>query len=440
MPIDFKLPNLGEGVDAGDVVGVSVKAGDSITRGQSMLEVETNKAVMDVPAPADGIITAVAVKVGDKVKPGQVVLQYEAGAGAETPSKTVKREGSDAPAEQAGRASVPPASAVQPLPAPAPAPAKVPSGPAASEAASLPPRGGIVPASPSVRKFARELGVDLAAVPGSGPGGRVLEQDVKDYVKRVLAGGGGGGGGTGFVQPKLPDFTQWGAVEVFPLKGVRKATAEGMARSWALVPHVTQFDLADVTGTEAARKKFQDTRKGRPGKITMTILAIKAVTKVLAEFPHFASSLDMHSGQIFQKAYRHIGVAVDSPSGLMVPVVRDCDKKSLQELAVEVETLAEKVRSRKISLAEMQGGVFTITNLGGIGGTFFTPIVNWPEVAILGISKTRQELQMVDGKIEVRLVMGLSLSYDHRVIDGADGARFLRRVCEVLGNPFELVN
>jgi pyruvate dehydrogenase E2 component (dihydrolipoamide acetyltransferase) len=203
---------------------------------------------------------------------------------------------------------------------------------------------------------------------------------------------------------------------------------------------VTQFDLADITGTEAARKKFQDARKGQPGKITMTILALKAVTKVLAEFPHFASSIDMTTGQIYQKAYRHIGIAVDSPNGLMVPVIRDTDKKNLSELATDVEALAEKVRSRKISLDEMQGGVFTISNLGGIGGTFFTPIVNWPEVAILGISRGRQELQMVDGQIETRLMLGLSLSYDHRVIDGADGARFLRRVCEVLSNPFELVN
>jgi len=203
---------------------------------------------------------------------------------------------------------------------------------------------------------------------------------------------------------------------------------------------VTQFDLADITGTEAARKKFSDSRKGQPGKVTMTILAIKAVTRALAEFPHFASSIDMARGEVVQKAWRSIGVAVDSPSGLMVPVIRDTDRKTLSELAVDVETLAEKVRSRKISLEEMQGGVFTISNLGGIGGTFFTPIVNWPEVAILGISKARQELQMVDGQIEARLMLGLSLSYDHRVIDGADGARFLKRVCEILANPFELVN
>jgi pyruvate dehydrogenase E2 component (dihydrolipoamide acetyltransferase) len=282
------------------------------------------------------------------------------------------------------------------------------------------------------------LGVDLHNVSASGSQGRVLEDDVKAYVKRVVASGGTGGGG-GVSQPNLPDFNKWGAIEKNPLKGVRKATAEGMQRNWALIPHVTQFDQADITGTEAARKSFMNSRKGQPGKITMTILAIKAVTKVLGEFPHFASSIDMSKGEIIQKSYRSIGVAVDSPSGLMVPVVRDTDKKSLSELAIELEGLAEKVRSRKISLDEMQGGVFTISNLGGIAGTYFTPIVNWPEVAILGISKAKPELHMVDGQIETRLMMGLSLSYDHRVIDGADGARFMKRLCEVLSNPFELV-
>jgi len=400
MAKDFKLPNLGEGVESGDVVGVSIKAGDSVTKGQTMIEVETNKAVMDVPAPEDGKVVAVNVKSGDKVKPGQVVVTYDAVAGAAAPS---------------------PASA------------------APTNTQSAAPSGTPAPAAPSVRKFAREVGVDLHQVPGSGSGGRISEEDVKAYVKRILAGGSSAGSGPA-AQPKLPDFAKWGTVEKFPLKGVRKATAEGMARNWSLIPHVTQFDQADISGTEAARKKFQDSRKGQPGKITMTILAMKAVTKALAEFPNFASSIDMTSGEVIQKSYRHIGIAVDSPNGLMVPVVRDTDKKDLHQLAVDVEGLAEKVRSRKISLDEMQGGVFTISNLGGIGGTFFTPIVNWPEVAILGVSKARQELQMIDGQIESRLVLGLSLSYDHRVIDGADGARFLKRVCEILGNPFELMN
>lgn len=436
MAKEFKLPNLGEGVDSGDVVGVSIKAGDSVNKGQSMLEVETNKAVMDVPAPEDATIASVTVKVGDKVKPGQIVVTYDGRVGAGLkPAPAIAPATAPAPA-------TPPVAAPKPVsPAPGsgaglkPAPTQAPTGTPVSA-----PTGTPVPASPSVRKFARELGVDLHSVAATGPQGRVLEQDVKDHVKRLMAGGPSAGTGQGMAQPKLPDFSKWGTVEKQPLKGVRKATAEGMARNWGLVPHVTQFDVADITGTEAARKKFADNRKGQPGKVTMTILALKAVTKALDEFPSFASSIDMERGEIIQKSYRHIGVAVDSPNGLMVPVIRDTDKKTLSELAVDVEQLAEKVRSRKISLDEMQGGVFTISNLGGIGGTFFTPIVNWPEVAILGISKSRQELQMVDGQIEARLVMGLSLSYDHRVIDGAAGARFLRRICEIISNPFELVN
>ena len=433
MPKDFKLPNLGEGVDSGDVVGVSVKAGDAITRGQSMLEIETNKAVMDVPAPEDAVIGTLAVKVGDKVKPGQILLSYEPALGASKAAAAPAKAASEKPAPAALQAAPAPVPAPIPAPVPAPSPAAKTAGPDAAAPAA---DGRIVPASPSVRKFARELGVNLALVQASGPQGRVLESDIKEHVKRAMAAGSGSGPAA---PPPLPDFSKWGSVERIPLKGVRKATAEGMARAWAQAPRVTQFDLADITGTESARKRFADNRKGQPGKVTMTILAIKAVTRVLDEFPHFASSLDAAHGEIVKKSWRHIGIAVDSPAGLMVPVLRDADKKNLVEMAVELEGLAEKVRSRRISLDEMQGGVFTISNLGGIGGTFFTPIVNWPEVAILGISKSRQELQMVDGQIEARLMLGLSLSYDHRVIDGADGARFLRRVCEILGNPFELV-
>ena len=445
MALEFKLPNLGEGVDAGDVVGVSVKPGDTVTKGQSMLEIETNKAVMDVPAPANAVISSVAVKQGDKVKPGQVVVTYEPSAGGAAPAAPAPAK-AEAPKPAPAAAPAPASAAPSNTSASGSAPglrgpaAAAPSAPAQAPAANSAPAAtsAAVAASPGIRKFARELGVDLAVVPGTGGGGRILEEDVKNYVKTLLAGPSTGSGQA--AAPPMPDFTKWGAVEKFPLKGVRKATANGLGATWPLMPRVTQFDLADITGTETARKKFSDSRKGQPGKVTMTILAIKAVTKALNEFPHFASSIDMAKGEIIQKKYRNIGIAVDSPNGLMVPVLRDTDHKNLAELAADVETLAEKVRSRKISLDEMQGGVFTISNLGGIGGTFFTPIVNWPEVAILGISKARQELQMVDGQIEARLMLGLSLSYDHRVIDGADGARFLRRVCEILANPFELVN
>jgi pyruvate dehydrogenase E2 component (dihydrolipoamide acetyltransferase) len=440
MAKEFKLPNLGEGVASGEVVGVIVKAGDAITKGETMLEVQTDKAVADVAAPDDGSIVSVAVKVGDKVKPGQVMVTYEAKAnGAPTPSA-----GAAAPAA-APKVAGPATDAAKSAPTVAPNPTALVTAPPEKKGAAPVATGGLVAASPGVRKFARELGVDLTAVTGTGGGGRVLETDVKDYVKRVLAEGDASAGGTatGLAQPQLPDFTKWGAIEKIPLKGVRKATAEGVTRNWNLIPHVTQFDVADITDTELARKKFADKHKGQPGKVTMTILAIKAVTKALGEFPQFASSIDMtggDGGEIIRKSYRHIGIAVDSPNGLMIPVLRDTDKKTLTGLATELEGLAEKVRSRKIALEDMQGAVFSISNLGGVGGTFFTPIVNWPEVAILGISKSRNELQMIDGKIEQRLLMGLSLSYDHRVIDGADGARFLKRVCEILNDPFDLLS
>jgi pyruvate dehydrogenase E2 component (dihydrolipoamide acetyltransferase) len=436
MAKEFKLPNLGEGVAQGEVVAVNVKPGDALIKGEPMLEVETDKAVADVGAPENGTLVSIVVKVGDKVKPGNVIVTYEPGtasAPAAVPAPT-KSEKTAAPAVLA-----PKTAAAVSAPKVAPNPPALTTAPPEKNGAPVA-TGGLVAASPGVRKFARELGVDLTTVTGTGGGGRVLESDVKDYVKRVLAGGGASAGG-GVSQPKMPDFTRWGAVEKIPLKGVRRATAEGMSRNWGLIPHVTQFDVADITATEASRKKLADKRKGQPGKITMTILAIKAVTKALGEFPQFASSIDMTAGEgeLIRKSYRHIGIAVDSPNGLMVPVLRDTDKKGLIELATELEGLAEKVRSRKIALEDMQGSVFTISNLGGIGGTFFTPIVNWPEVAILGISKSRQELQMVEGRIEARLVMGVSLSYDHRVIDGADGARFLKRVVEILSDPFDLL-
>jgi pyruvate dehydrogenase E2 component (dihydrolipoamide acetyltransferase) len=439
MAKEFKLPNLGEGVAQGEVVAVNVKPGDALTKGEPMLEVETDKAVADVGAPENGTLVSIAVKVGDKVKPGNVIVTYEPGAASAPAAKGDTK--SDKPAAPAAKAAAAPRTDAEvSAPKPAPNPIALTTAPPEKHGAPAA-TGGLVAASPGVRKFARELGVDLTAVTGTGGGGRILESDVKDYVKRVLAGGGASAGGGGVSQPKMPDFTRWGAVEKVPLKGVRRATAEGMARNWGLIPHVTQFDVVDITATEATRKKLADKRKGQPGKITMTILAIKAVTKALGEFPQFASSIDMTAGEgeLIRKSYRHIGIAVDSPNGLMVPVLRDTDKKGLTELATELEGLAEKVRSRKIALEDMQGSVFTISNLGGIGGTFFTPIVNWPEVAILGISKSRQELQMVDGRIEARLVMGLSLSYDHRVIDGADGARFLKRVGEILSDPFDLL-
>jgi pyruvate dehydrogenase E2 component (dihydrolipoamide acetyltransferase) len=443
MPKEFKLPNLGEGVDSGDVVNVSVKSGDTVAKGQSLVEVETNKAVMDVPAPEDATVVEVAMKAGDKVKPGDLVIRYEPASGAAPAAAAPAASKAAEAAKPSPAASTPAVAPTEPAaPAarqaqdrPAPAPEAAPAPVGQGTGGALP-----APAAPSVRKFARELGVDLHLVQGSGGGGRILESDVKDYVKRRLSTPAPSQGTGALAQPKMPDFSKWGPVEKQPLKGVRKATAEGMQRAWSLIPHVTQFDIADITGTEAARKKFMDHRKDQPGKVTMTVLAAKAVTKALKEFPNFNASIDMNGQELILKQYVNIGVAVDSENGLMVPVLKQADQKSLVALAVEIGQLAEKVRSRKIQLEEMQGGTFTISNLGGIGGVGFTPIVNWPEVAILGMSRSHEDYVIKDGKAAIRLRMPLSLSYDHRVIDGAAGARFLRRVCEILGNPFELMN
>jgi pyruvate dehydrogenase E2 component (dihydrolipoamide acetyltransferase) len=429
MAAEFKLPNLGEGVDEGEIVGVRFRDGEVFASGAVLFEVETHKAVMEVPAPEAGRIVSIRVATGDKIHPGQVLALVD--------TAPASSEGGSTPAK------VPPTPAAEPAPKPEAAPSapvsapSVPQAPAATPA--VPDKGDDLPAaaSPSIRRLARELGVDLARVKGSGAKGRVVEADVKAYVKAAL--------GASLAEsvpaagiPALPDFSRWGSVVRTPLKGVKKATAEGMSRSWSQIPRVTQFDLADITDTEAARKRFVEARKGQPGKVTVTVLALKAVARAIEAFPHFASSFDAERREVVQKSWRHLGVAVDSPGGLMVPVVRDPERKGLVELAQDLENLAEKVRTRKIALEDMQGSVFTISNLGAIGGTHFTPIVNWPEAAILGISRAREELKLDSGRVVPRLMLGLSLSYDHRLIDGADGARFLRRVCEALENPFEL--
>jgi pyruvate dehydrogenase E2 component (dihydrolipoamide acetyltransferase) len=272
------------------------------------------------------------------------------------------------------------------------------------------------------------LGIDLAQVTASGKNGRVTEDDVKTYVK-ALASGAQAPGRT--AAPSLPDFSKWGTVERQPLEGIRKKTAEQMSLAWSLIPHVTQHDLADITELEAFRKQ-QDTKTTR---LTVTAFALKAAAVALQQFPQFNSSLDIAAGQLIQKRYYHIGVAVDTDRGLLVPVFRDVDKKSVHDLAQELSVVAEKARQRKVGLEDLRGGCFTITNLGGIGGTSFTPIVNWPEVAILGISRGKLQPVYRDGQLAPRLMLPLSLSYDHRVIDGADAARFTRRIAEMLENP-----
>ncbi len=420
MAIEVKLPPLGENVSGGDVLEVKVQVGDQVQSGQTLIEVEAEKSSVEVPSPAAGKIAQIHVKKGEKVKTGQTVVSLE-GTAASAPS----------PAPQAPASPAPAPSASKPEPTPTPAPA-----PTANKPAVVTPPvgdGNIVPAGPATRALARDLGVDLAQVPGSGPMGRVSRDDVKNYIRTVASGGGGGGGGVKV--PPMPDFSKWGPIEEKPVESIRKRTAEHMSLCWSVIPHVTQFDQADVTDIEAFRKQ----QEAKGPKLTVTAFVLKAASIVLRQFPNCNASLDWENKKLIHKNYYHMGVAVDTERGLVVPVLRDVDKKSVFDIGKEMTEIAERARQGKLTPDDMQGGTFTISNLGGIGGTAFTPIVNWPQVAILGLSRSKMVPDWKDGQFIPRLAMPISFSYDHRVIDGADAARFARRLCELLENPMVML-
>jgi pyruvate dehydrogenase E2 component (dihydrolipoamide acetyltransferase) len=468
--IEFTLPNLGEGVAQGDVLRVLVRPGDTVAEEQPVLELETDKATIEVPSSVAGVVKDVLVKPGDKVKPGQAVLRFEESGGAAKAAPKAEDEARDAApakaaaptAEKAG-ASTPTdtqdegeedqetteAAAARDEAARKRAPVvdirgRQPAGAPVAAAATTPvPSTAMAPAAPSVRRVAREIGVDIAQVTGTGPNGRITEDDVKAFAKQILSGLGGGAlapspsmrpGG-----PALPDFTKWGEVERRPMSGVRRKTAEHLSHAWAVIPHVTQFDKADMTVLEELRPKYAAEAERMGGKLTVTAVITKIVATALRRFPQFNSSIDVAAQSIVYKKYVHVGIAVDTEHGLLVPVVRHADQKNVLQIAVEIQGLAEKAKARKLTLDEMSGGSMSITNLGGIGGTAFTPIVNWPEVAILGISRGAVEPVYKDGQIEPRQMLPLSLSYDHRVIDGADAIRFLRWVVEAIEQPFTMM-
>jgi pyruvate dehydrogenase E2 component (dihydrolipoamide acetyltransferase) len=505
---DLTLPELGEQIESGDVLRVLVKPGDTLVKDQPVLELETDKATIEVPSSLAGTVKDIKVKAGDKVKVGQAILSVEEGNGAGASTKQADAKAAPAQAgevapkqteSQAGPAraddAAPKQTGLKSGPAKAEAgddsvgansSSKMPDGgmeqhvvgekratgdkagvkdpnigPEAAAKDEAPARGTNVvdisrgarvaaepeepgtpelppaPAAPSVRRMARELGVDINDVPGSGPSGRISVEDVKSHAKRLLAGGGRTGGAAGG-QVSLPDFSRWGPVERTPMRAVRRKTAEHLSAAWATIPHVTQFDLADITGLEELRKKYAKQVEAAGGNLTVTAIAVKIAAAALRVFPQFNASIDMAADEIIIKKYVNIGVAVDTDRGLLVPVIRDADRKNIVQLSVELAQLSEKARTRKIALEEMQGGCFSISNLGGIGGTYFTPIVNAPEVAILGISRARMEPVHKDGGFVPRLMLPLSLSYDHRAIDGADGIRFLRWIAEALEQPFLL--
>jgi len=432
VSFEFKLPELGENIATATIVGVLVSVGDQIKSGQPVLELETDKAVLEVPSDVGGTVTAVHVKAGQEIGIGQLLLTLEEGGAAEAAT-------SSAPAAEAAPAKAPEAAAkpVEPAKPAAEPPAAEPAKPASAPAPAPEPAapGEAAAAAPSVRRFARELGVEAADVAGSGPSGRVTMEDVKAHVR---AGAGGRAAAAPAAAP-LPDFSKWGPVQREKMSNVRRATARAMGQSWSTIPMVTQFDKADITELEQQRAQYGKRAEAAGGKLTPTAIILKVVAAALKRFPQFNASIDMASEEIVTKQYVHVGVAVDTDRGLLVPVLRDVDQKNVIQLAVELNQIAQKARDRKLGLEDMQGGCFTISNLGGIGGTGFTPLVNGPEVAILGVSRGSTEPVWVDGQWQPRLMLPLSLSYDHRLIDGADGARFLRWVCEALEKPFLLM-
>ena len=422
--IDFTLPEVAEGVEQIDVVEVHVSVGDSVSVGTVICEAETGKSVAEIESQHDGTITAVHIAAGDSVSIGSKLVTIDAQVSGSAPA---------APAAAAPSQATP-----SPAPAAKPAATSKPAAPIAS-ATSADGRAP-APAGPATRRLARKLGVDLYQVSGSARGGRITIEDVEAYVhgRMTSAAPSGGGMSLGIAAPQpLPDFSKFGPVEEEKLNKVYQAAAANLSTAWITIPHVTQHNLADITELEAARKRYVKDNSDKP-KITMTAIMIKAVVGALRTFPRMNSSIDVESGHLILKKYYNIGVAVDTPNGLVVPVIRNCDQKNVLQVAAELTELAIKARDRKLKPEDMQGASFTITNLGGIGGTYFTPIVNPPEVAILGMSRGQKELHLEDGKVVERLMLPLSMSYDHRAINGADAARFIVKLSGSLTNFFEL--
>ena len=431
MAREFKLPDLGDGVETGDVVSILVAVGDAIEVDQGIIELETDKALIEVPSEVAGTVASVNVSEGDSISPGTVVITVDESADG-APAPAAEPEAAPEPT-QVGTPT--PASSETPAPAPpeTPAPAPETETKAPALAASRPDSDGTIPAAPATRRFARELGVNLQGVPGTGPGGRIVKDDVQEHVKGVMAGGGfaAAAGPT----PVLPDFSKWGPIERQPLPKIRQVIARNLTTAWTQIPHVTQFGSADVTDLEAFRQRNKAAAEALGAKLTPTVLVLKAIVTALKAFPQFNASLDSATNEVILKKYINLGIAVDTERGLLVPVIKDVDRKNIYELAAELGDIGEQTRTNKISPDDLQGGTFTITNLGSLGGSSFTPIVNHPEVAILGIGRGHQEAVVFDGRIEPRLMMPLCLSYDHRVVDGADAVRFVNKLIESLQNP-----
>jgi pyruvate dehydrogenase E2 component (dihydrolipoamide acetyltransferase) len=430
--VEVKVPDIGDFKDV-EVIEVLVRPGDTVAREQSLITVESDKASMEIPSPAAGIVQSLLVRIGDKVSQGSPILMLEAAdaAAAVTPA---------APPAAPPPAAPPPAAATASPPSTAYAVDMV-ARPQVAEAGTA--AGAKPHASPSVRKFARELGVDLTQVGGSGPKGRITHDDVREYVKRALAGGtrpaaapaaGAGAGGLSVIAWPQVDFAKFGPIERVEMSRIRKLSGPNLARNWVMIPHVTNHEDADVTDLEAFRVQLNKENERSGVKVTMLAFLIKACVAALKKFPDFNSSLAPEGDAIIRKNYWHIGFAADTPNGLVVPVVKDADKKGIFEIAQETAALAAKARDGKLAIGEMQGGTFSISSLGGIGGTYFTPIINAPEVAILGVCRATTKPVWNGSAFVPRLILPLSLSWDHRVVDGASAARFNAYLASLLAD------
>jgi pyruvate dehydrogenase E2 component (dihydrolipoamide acetyltransferase) len=442
MAREFKLPDLGEGIHEGEVVAVLVSVGDRVTDGMPVLVIETDKATTEIPSPVNGFVHEIRVKPGDIIKVGDVLMVFIGEGEAETDRKLKRGEGAEV-------VEGPEVTSKGAMPSPSAATAPDEAGPKGDE--------GPIIAAPSTRRLARELGVDLRLVSASGPGGRVTPEDVRAFaetlkhvVEPAVAPESAGGDAPQVEAlpavvaiPSLPEFGRWGPVSRDPLRSVRRTTAKRMTLAWSQVPHVTHQDGVDITELEAFRRRHKEQIEVHQGTLTLTVFAMKAVVAALKAHPRFNASLDVEREEIILKHYYHIGVAVDTERGLIVPVVRDVDRKSIMELAVELNDLVARSRAGTVERGELAGGTFTITNIGILGGTAFTPIVNYPEVAILGMGRARLQ-PVVKGDLEhfevlPRLMLPLILGFDHRVVDGADAARFLGMLMDALSSPEELL-
>ncbi|MGE0481640.1 MAG: dihydrolipoamide acetyltransferase family protein [Phycisphaerae bacterium] len=458
---EFKLPDLGEGVHEGQIVSVLVKEGDPIQEFAPMLEVETDKAAVEIPSPRTGVISKLLCKPGQVVKVGEtLVVIDDASSGAArsaAPAKSAEKPAAEVASAPAARTAA--ASEVRSAPAQTGVAARVAdgrhtgAGTAVAASAQTVSRDGPASAAPVVRKLARELGLDINVIPGSGPNGRILREDVERFSKggapAARASGaaaepaafGGDASFAGLPAEQLPDFSQYGPIRREPVSQIRKTIARQMTRAWLNVTRVTHGDVADVTELERNRRALNESLKGDQPKMTITAIVLKAVAAALRDFPTLNCSYDAAAGEIIYKDYIHLGCAVDTPRGLVVPVIRDVDKKGLPTLSKELNELSERVRSGKFDVnRDLRGATFTVTNVGALGGTFATPMVNFPEVGILGLGKGAQQPVVRDGQIVARLMMPLFLSFDHRMVDGADAARFCRQVIGALENPLRLIS